>query len=50
MKHTLKVIVALLVFFFMAQFTGLLIINHYIDHKKSADLKRFTQHSSQEEE
>lgn len=39
MKHTLKVIVALAIFFFMAQFTGLLVINHYIDHKKSIETK-----------
>ena len=39
MKHTLKVTIALVSFFFMAQFTGLLIINHYIDHKKTAESK-----------
>jgi presenilin-like A22 family membrane protease len=39
MKHTLKVTIALVLFFFMAQFTGLLIINHYIDHKKTAATK-----------
>ena len=37
MKHTLKVTIALVLFFFMAQFTGLLVINHYIDHKKTAE-------------
>lgn len=42
MKHTLKVIVALVIFFFMAQFTGLLVINHYIDHKKSIETKSVT--------
>ncbi|MBI2658156.1 hypothetical protein HYX08_05680 [Candidatus Woesearchaeota archaeon] len=39
MKHTLKVTVALVAFFLMAQFTGLLIVNHYIDHKKTAGTK-----------
>ena len=39
MKHTLKVTIALVLFFFMAQFTGLLIINHYIDHKKTVEKK-----------
>ncbi|MBI2650192.1 hypothetical protein HYX04_02660 [Candidatus Woesearchaeota archaeon] len=39
MKHTPKVIIALVSFFFMAQFAGLLVINHYIDHKKSVETK-----------
>lgn len=39
MKHTFKVTIALVLFFFMAQFTGLLIVNHYIDHKKTADTR-----------
>jgi len=39
MKHTLKVIIALVSFFFIAQFTGLLVINHYIDHKKTIETK-----------
>ena len=39
MKHTLKVTTALVLFFFMAQFTGLLIINRYIDHKKTIEAK-----------
>lgn len=39
MKHTLKVTAALVLFFFMAQFVGLLIINHYIDHKKTFETK-----------
>ena len=39
MKHTLKVTIALVLFFFMAQFTGLLIINNYIDHKKTIETK-----------
>ena len=40
MKHTLKVTIALVLFFFMAQFAGLLIINHYIDHKKTIETKK----------
>ena len=40
MKHTLKVTVALVLFFFMAQFTGLLVINHYIDHKRTVETKK----------
>ena len=40
MKHTPKVIIALVSFFFIAQFTGLLVINHYIDHKKTAETKK----------
>ena len=39
MKHTLKVTIALVIFFFMAQFTGLLVINSYIDHKKTLETK-----------
>ena len=39
MKHTIKVIIALVAFFFLAQFTGLLIINHYIDHKRTVETK-----------
>ena len=39
MKHTIKVVIALVMFFFMAQFTGLLIINQYIDHKKTVETK-----------
>ena len=39
MKHTLKVTIALVSFFFIAQFTGLLIINQYIDHKKTVETK-----------
>ena len=39
MKHTLKVTAALVLFFFMAQFVGLLIINYYIDHKKTFETK-----------
>ena len=39
MKHIPKVTIALVMFFFMAQFTGLLIINHYIDHKITAETK-----------
>ena len=40
MKHTFKVISALIFFFFMAQLTGLIIINHYIDHKKTFETKK----------
>jgi len=39
MKHTIKVVIALILFFFMAQFAGLLIINHYIDHAKTVKTK-----------
>ena len=39
MKHTPRVIIALVSFFFIAQFTGLLVINHYIDHKKTIETK-----------
>ncbi|MEK6984611.1 MAG: presenilin family intramembrane aspartyl protease [Nanoarchaeota archaeon] len=37
MKHTPKVTIALVLFFFMAQFIGLLIINQYIDHRKTIE-------------
>lgn len=39
MKHTLKVTLALVVFFFLAQVVGLLIVNQYIDHKKTVEAK-----------
>lgn len=39
MKHTLKITIALILFFFMAQFAGLLVINHYIDHRKTTEAK-----------
>lgn len=39
MKHTIKVTIALVAFFFMAQFTGLIVINQYIDHKKTTEAK-----------
>ena len=39
MKHTLKVTISLVLFFFMAQFVGLLVINYYIDHKKTVETK-----------
>ena len=39
MKHTLKVAISLVLFFFMAQFVGLLVINYYIDHKKTIEMK-----------
>lgn len=40
MKHSLKITIALVLFFFMAQFAGLLIVNHYIDHQKTAEAKK----------
>ena len=39
MKHAFKVTIALVLFFLMAEFTGLLVINHYIDHKRTAETK-----------
>lgn len=39
MKHTLKVTVALVSFFFLAQIMGLIIVNQYIDHKKTIETK-----------
>jgi len=39
MKHTIKVIIALVLFFLTAQVAGLLIINQYIDHPKTIDSK-----------
>ncbi len=39
MKHTFKITIALVLFFFLAQFTGLLVVNHYIDHKKTIETK-----------
>src|SRR3989338_6116762 len=39
MKHTLKVTLAFVVFFFLAQVVGLLIVNQYIDHKKTIEAK-----------
>ena len=39
MKHTVKVTLALILFFFAAQFVGLLVVNNYIDHKKTAETK-----------
>ncbi|HLG24155.1 MAG TPA: presenilin family intramembrane aspartyl protease [Candidatus Nanoarchaeia archaeon] len=39
MKHTYKVTAILIAFFLLAQFLGLLIINQYIDHKKSIEIK-----------
>lgn len=35
MKHTLKVTIALSVFFLLAQFIGLAVINQYIDHQNT---------------
>ncbi len=40
MKHTIKVTLALVLFFFIAQIIGLLIINQYIDHKKTLETKK----------
>ena len=40
MKHTFKVTIALVLFFFLAQVTGLLVVNQYIDHKKTFETKR----------
>ena len=40
MKHTFKITIALVLFFFLAQFTGLLVVNHYIDHKKTIETKK----------
>ena len=37
MKHTLKVTIVLVLFFFLAQVIGLAIVNQYIDHKKSVE-------------
>ena len=37
MKHTIKITVALVLFFFIAQVIGLLVINHYIDHAKTIE-------------
>ncbi len=37
MKHTLKVTIALVLFFFLAQVIGLVIVNQYIDHKKTIE-------------
>ena len=39
MKHPSKVVATLVVFFFLSQFVGLLIINQYIDHQKTAETK-----------
>src|SRR3989344_32033 len=39
MKHTLRVTLALVAFFFLAQIVGLVIVNQYIDHKKTVEAK-----------
>ncbi|MDP3765464.1 MAG: presenilin family intramembrane aspartyl protease [Nanoarchaeota archaeon] len=39
MKHTLKVTIFLVIFFFLAQVVGLLVVNYYIDHKKTVETK-----------
>ena len=40
MKHTPKVTILLVLFFFIAQLVGLLIINQYIDHKKTQETNK----------
>lgn len=42
MKHTLKVTITLVLFFFVAQFVGLLVVNQYIDHQKTIETKEIT--------
>ena len=37
MKHTIKITIALALFFFLAQLVGLIIVNQYIDHKKTIE-------------
>ena len=37
MKHSLKITLLLVLFFFLAQFVGLLVTNNYIDHKVSVE-------------
>lgn len=39
MKHPLKATIALTLFFFMAQIIGLVVVNQYIDHKKTNEAK-----------
>ncbi len=39
MKHTFSVTFALIGFFLLTQFVGLAVVNHYIDHKKTAETK-----------
>lgn len=37
MKHNLKITIALVMFFFLAQVVGLFTVNNYIDHKATAE-------------
>ncbi|MBI2654920.1 hypothetical protein HYX06_00660 [Candidatus Woesearchaeota archaeon] len=37
MKHTVKITIALALFFFLAQLAGLVIVSQYIDHKKTIE-------------
>ena len=37
MKHNIKINLILVVIFLLAQFTGLFVVNHYIDHKATAE-------------
>ena len=37
MKHTIKITIALALFFFLAQLVGLVIVNQYIDHRKTIE-------------
>ena len=39
MKHTLKATLALVIFFFLAQVVGLLVVNQYVDHKKTIETR-----------
>ena len=40
MKHTIKVTITLVLFFFIAQVIGLLIVNNYIDHKRTIETQK----------
>src|SRR3989344_2398302 len=42
MKHNPRVAFALILFFFLAQFFGLLVVNQYIDHKITAETGEIT--------
>ena len=42
MKHNPRVTFALILFFFLAQFFGLLVVNQYIDHKITAETGEIT--------
>ena len=39
MKHNLKINLLLVLIFLLAQFTGLYVVNHYINHKATAETK-----------